>query len=93
VVVVIAADADVQNEDDARKDEEERAKRSDQMRKDRAAVRPTHFYLSVINRLICELFADLCLRGFQFILFLFYYENRTRVHRKIITLMTMFCKW
>jgi len=43
VVVVIAADADVQNEDDARKDEEERAKRSDQMRKDRAAVRPTHF--------------------------------------------------
>jgi len=43
LVVVTGADADVQNEDDARKDEAERAKRSDQMRKDRAAVCPTYF--------------------------------------------------
>jgi len=37
-VVVIAADAGVQDVDDARRDEQERAQRSDQMRKDRAAV-------------------------------------------------------
>ena len=37
--VVVVTDAAVQDAEDARRDEQERAHRSDQMRKDRAAVR------------------------------------------------------
>jgi len=39
VVDVIVTDGTLQDAEDARRDEEERAHRSDQMRKDRAAVR------------------------------------------------------
>jgi len=37
-MIIVTADVDVKDEDGARKDESERAQRSDQMRKDRAAV-------------------------------------------------------
>jgi len=39
VVVVVVTGGFMQDAEDARRDEEERAHRSDQMRKDRAAVR------------------------------------------------------
>jgi len=39
VLAVVTSDARVQDAEDARRDEEERGRRSDQMRKDRAAVR------------------------------------------------------
>ena len=58
--LVVVTDGAVQDAEDARRDEEERARRSDQMRKDRAAVRLiTHslayaFKFSKFSYVICD---------------------------------------